>query len=230
LAQHFPEMPSLPRPRNPEYENRQINNPLTNTKTTHHKIQKKQQLQRNLGGKVRGNLAPKVLDETATDPGGQVSCQPLRETNKILTFKERLNQKETDPKRLHQRQKQVDFGKNTLGYDQYIKKVPKKNRKREDPKTPDISQMCSKRSWDAQIRKWRRLLHLWDPKGHLDNQEIVQNKEQMIQDCQQLEVLDKLLEEVKDKDIEEDNEETELTDLGPIENIPNWDIYSNWDD
>jgi len=58
----------------------------------------------------------------------------------------------------------------------------------------------------------------------------VQNKEQMIQDCQQLEVLDKLLEEVKDKDIEEDNEETELTDLGPIENIPNWDIYSNWDD
>lgn len=32
--------------------------------------------------------------------------------------------------------------------------------------TPDPFQVCSKRSWDGQIRKWRRLLHKYDPQGH----------------------------------------------------------------
>lgn len=32
---------------------------------------------------------------------------------------------ETDPHRLVQRQKQIDFGKNTVGYENYIKAVPK---------------------------------------------------------------------------------------------------------
>lgn len=32
---------------------------------------------------------------------------------------------ETDPKRLVARQKQVDYGKNTIGYENYLKAVPK---------------------------------------------------------------------------------------------------------
>ena len=31
------------------------------------------------------------------------------------------------------------------------------------PRTPSATQQCSKRSWDGQVRKWRRLLHAWDP-------------------------------------------------------------------
>jgi hypothetical protein len=30
-------------------------------------------------------------------------------------------------------------------------------------KAPDAHQVCSKRSWDGQVRRWRRLLHLFDP-------------------------------------------------------------------
>jgi len=41
--------------------------------------------------------------------------------------------------------------------------VPKAKRKRRDPHTPDKLQVCSKRSWDAQVQRWRRLLHQWDP-------------------------------------------------------------------
>jgi hypothetical protein len=32
---------------------------------------------------------------------------------------------ETDPKRLQARQKQIDFGKNTIGYERYTQAVPK---------------------------------------------------------------------------------------------------------
>ena len=31
------------------------------------------------------------------------------------------------------------------------------------PETPDVRQICSKRSFDGQAKKWRRELHLWDP-------------------------------------------------------------------
>ena len=32
-----------------------------------------------------------------------------------------------------------------------------------DPVTPDVHQVCSKRAFDGQVRKWRRMLHAWDP-------------------------------------------------------------------
>ena len=31
------------------------------------------------------------------------------------------------------------------------------------PDTPDVKQICSKRSFDGQVKKWRRQLHFWDP-------------------------------------------------------------------
>lgn len=73
--------------------------------------------------------------------------------------------READPRRLEQRQKQIDYGKNTSGYQAYTTAVPKNKRKRDNPKTPNKFQSCSKRSWDGQIRKWRRSLHLYDPPG-----------------------------------------------------------------
>eukprot|EP01098_Paradermamoeba_levis_P012607 TRINITY_DN5547_c0_g1_i1.p1 TRINITY_DN5547_c0_g1~~TRINITY_DN5547_c0_g1_i1.p1 ORF type:complete len:189 (+),score=77.36 TRINITY_DN5547_c0_g1_i1:207-773(+) len=76
--------------------------------------------------------------------------------------RERLK-KESDPKRLASRQKQIDFGKNTIGYDNYINSVSREKRTKEHPSTPDKYQVCSKRSWDGQIRKWRRQLHTFDP-------------------------------------------------------------------
>ena len=32
-----------------------------------------------------------------------------------------------------------------------------------DPITPDVRQLCSKRAFDGQVRKWRRMLHRYDP-------------------------------------------------------------------
>ena len=67
-------------------------------------------------------------------------------------------QRETDPHRLAQRQKQIDIGKNTRAYARYIELVPKQRRrwfgkKPVDPTTPDVGQICSKRAFDGQVRR-----------------------------------------------------------------------------
>ena len=36
-------------------------------------------------------------------------------------------------------------------------------RGKNDPQTPDKHKNCSTRSWQGQIRVWRRALHRWDP-------------------------------------------------------------------
>lgn len=65
-------------------------------------------------------------------------------------------------RRLSQRQKQLDYGYNTIGYHNYVTQIPKAQRGHGDPQTPDKNQRCSTRSWMGQIKRWRRKLHLWD--------------------------------------------------------------------
>ncbi|KAJ3005279.1 hypothetical protein HKX48_000769, partial [Thoreauomyces humboldtii] len=69
----------------------------------------------------------------------------------------------SEERRMEQRQKQIDYGKNTTGYQRYIQMVPRHRRKRTDPETPKKETRCSKRCWDGLIRQWRRELHVWDP-------------------------------------------------------------------
>lgn len=69
---------------------------------------------------------------------------------------------ETDPEVLSRRQKQIDFGKNTVGYDAYRKVVPKYKRETGQPRTPPMHLKYSRRAWDGLIKVWRRKLHDWD--------------------------------------------------------------------
>eukprot|EP00667_Euglena_gracilis_P004491 EG_transcript_4513 len=76
-----------------------------------------------------------------------------------------LEEIETDQHKIQQRQKQIGFGKSTKGYETYARLVVKHLREIDNdyhPVTPRADQKCSKRSWDGQLKRWRRLLHRWD--------------------------------------------------------------------
>lgn len=69
---------------------------------------------------------------------------------------------------LERRQKQIDYGKNTLGYENYLKQVPKDQRTKDHPKTPPKHIKYSRRAWDGVVRVWRKQLHCYDPDGSPD--------------------------------------------------------------
>jgi len=117
-----------------------------------------------------------------------------------------------DSVRLNQRQKQIDYGYKTVGYLRYRLFVAKDQRKPEHPRTPKKSQACSKRSWDGQLKKWRRDLHLWDPTNmdafkSLLSSELVENI--VLQNPDLAEIVRSVREKLNNPQSEDQESETE---------------------
>lgn len=92
------------------------------------------------------------------------SQQPSKATSEDLP---KLNP--SDPahaRRIKQRRRQVLFGKNTSGYEEYIKKIPKHKRRPRSldcPMTPDHTLDVPTKRWQGLMNAWRRGLHKFDP-------------------------------------------------------------------
>jgi len=74
----------------------------------------------------------------------------------------RTKERETDVSILARRQKQIDYGKNTTAYDNYIKQISKKERAFNLPRTPDKSGKYSRRQWDGLVKAWKLQVHGWN--------------------------------------------------------------------
>uniref|UniRef100_A0A1I8N196 Histone RNA hairpin-binding protein RNA-binding domain-containing protein n=1 Tax=Musca domestica TaxID=7370 RepID=A0A1I8N196_MUSDO len=70
---------------------------------------------------------------------------------------------ETDAAVLTRRQKQIDYGKNTVAYERYTEMVPKAQRTRDHPRTPNKYGKYSRRAFDGLVKIWRKQLHYYDP-------------------------------------------------------------------
>jgi len=60
------------------------------------------------------------------------------------------------------RKRQLSIGKNTWGYQNYIRAVCKNKRSSWHPRTPDAMERISKRRFNGKVKVWRRKLHFWD--------------------------------------------------------------------
>jgi len=60
------------------------------------------------------------------------------------------------------RLRQLNIGKQTWGYQNYIRAVPKNLRSGWYPVTPDPMERISKRRFNGKVNVWRRKLHFWD--------------------------------------------------------------------
>ena len=74
-------------------------------------------------------------------------------------------EKETDPEVLDRRQKQIDYGKNSVVYQNYRRQVIKAKRKNHEPKTPRKNLKWPRRTWDTMIRWWKKDIHIWNEQG-----------------------------------------------------------------
>jgi len=118
-----------------------------------------------------------------------------------------------DDHRVSQRQKQIDYGYRTVGYLRYRLLVSKDRRAPEHPRTPRKEQACSKRSWDGQLKKWRRELHKWDPEEPLAFQAMLESEfmKTMIASSPELTTILECIKDKIGKEVSPDDDEFECT-------------------
>lgn len=97
----------------------------------------------------------------------QQSARQSSSDNATVTALPKLDPADpTHSRRIQQRRRQILFGKNTAGYEEYTKKVPRHKRRPrslECPATPDHTLDISTKRWQGLMNAWRRALHAFDP-------------------------------------------------------------------
>jgi hypothetical protein len=119
------------------------------------------------------NNISNILEINRESNGGKTK------SDEIVTVKKKTV--ETDPVKLNHRQQQINIGKSTIEYNNYISTVPKYARKYDlrystHPVTPRIKDIYSTRGFNGQISKWRRSLHTWDNEPQQQQQQQVEEK------------------------------------------------------
>ena len=107
---------------------------------------------------TEGMERTKTLNSKRIQVGGSISVH----TSSNNMMDDPVTQAEWQA-RFQQREKQIEMGKATKGYQVYTKSVKREKRTPADPQTPDSREMCSKRQFDGKLHKWRKGLHQYDP-------------------------------------------------------------------
>lgn len=134
--------------------------------------------------------------------------------------------KETNEVRLASRQKQINIGKKTLGWLCFSRATAEQKATVTFVPIPDIYQICSKRSWDGQVKKWRRSLHEFDKfatEEELKAQENSKEVEEKVDDGEEEEI------KIENPAVKFDDDESKVDLKLDIEEYPvaKFDICDN---
>ncbi|KAL7466100.1 hypothetical protein ACHAXS_006398 [Conticribra weissflogii] len=109
-------------------------------------------------------ISPDIMQTETKNHTHTPSCSSTTENNastqetSLTTDPPKLDPANpTHARRIHQRRRQVLYGKNTAGYEEYIKQVPKDQRKKRNmdhPSTPD-------HTLDVPTRRWQGIINAW---------------------------------------------------------------------
>lgn len=128
--------------------------------------------------------SPKPMDNNPSEWRRDFAKKSKLDETQLRSRKESTSSKssgghecETDPAVLARRQKQIDYGKNSLSYDNYLRQVPKHKRKPEHPKTPPKHHKYSRRAFDGLVKVWKKKLHVWDPNQEEDSSGTDENED-----------------------------------------------------
>jgi len=103
--------------------------------------------ERDLRTKLKKSLKSHNLEEPSEN---------VKFTNPIST---KPDEYETDEDVLNRRDKQMEYGKNTIDYDTYCRIIPKDERTDTMPRTPNKHKKYSRRQWDGMVKNWKQMIH-----------------------------------------------------------------------
>lgn len=124
-----------------------------------------QELSEQNSAAIERNLSHNWADiiEELEEQSKELNVYMDKVSDKYKMDKEKLAKNlECDAETLRKRQKRINYGKVTPEYQRYLVEVARKKREPYHPKTPNKFRKCSRRKFDGLIKKWRKLLHVWD--------------------------------------------------------------------
>jgi len=83
----------------------------------------------------------------------------------LMSVVSRSGRAETDSGRIAARQRQLDMGIHTRGFQNLSAALASGKLARPRVSMPNKFQLCTKRAWMASLRAWRRYLHVYDGDG-----------------------------------------------------------------
>ncbi|KAH8341079.1 hypothetical protein KR067_006080 [Drosophila pandora] len=134
----------------PSNENSRSNSPNSSNSSTHEDVKS-------------GNNNDNRLRHSNRQFKGHKEEKRVRHNSYTSSTSSSSSYTEANPAVLARRQKQIDYGKNTAAYERYVEMVPKTERTREHPRTPNKYGKYSRRAFDGLVKIWRKSLHFYDP-------------------------------------------------------------------
>jgi hypothetical protein len=105
------------------------------------------------------NLSALFEASTETEPELEPEPKEPEQQQQDEQPDEQPDEQQDEQAALQRRQKQIDITKQSDVYLAYVGRRSRDQRLPSDPRTPRVTQRCSKRAWLGQLAKWRRDLH-----------------------------------------------------------------------